>query len=327
MVKLEFYENLKQSLESDFFTELLLSKGDINSETRRVFIVKSLYFLISTRDFDGFEKFLSRYYKDVFPYEYLRKKTNLSDGEIKRMIYDNFIRDGFLFHITPGDNVDEILRTGLKTLNDKYKCDLYRKSLELNETYSQIRARNSELSELFKLRTLVKIPGVEQYHEDRFKTVYLSSNLDYILKTYGESGELFSFFMRDFLWAFNSSLDADFLTKDELRDRVAKIITGSGAEIYDEEVSQILDFFDTIYEEKKDGQSGNKAILLVPTNSIVSNFNYFNGLYRENRLNLSPDAILSFRDGEIGSAESIAADNIIAIDSNVDKSLCLKMKR
>lgn len=47
----------------------------------------------------------------------------------------------------------------------------------------------------------------------------------------------------------------------------------------------------------------------------------------ENRLNLSVDAIIGFHDGEVGSAESIAAENIIAIGSNPNKSLCLKIKR
>ena len=97
MVMGEFYENLKQSLESDFFTELILSKGDINSDARRLFLVKSLYFLISTRDFDGFEEFLSHYYKDVFPYEYLRKKLICLMAKLKEWYMIILLRMDFYF--------------------------------------------------------------------------------------------------------------------------------------------------------------------------------------------------------------------------------------
>lgn len=326
MVIKEFYEKLKQCLENGLFTESLLSSGDINSDSRRLFLVKSLYFLISTRDFDNFEKFLNSYYSDMFPYKYLKEKNNLSDEAVKNIIYDNFIRNGFLFHVTPSNNVDEILNNGLQTLNDKYKCDLYKKSLEVNETYSKIRTRNSKLNKLFKMPNLINIPGTEEYHEDRFTTVYLSSNLAYILKTYGESGELFNFFIRDLLWNFNNFDGVDALTKDELKNKIVQIIKNSNAQIYDEEITQILDYIETIYEYKKT-ELGTKSILLVPTSSITSNFTYFDPLYKKNSLNLDVETILDFSNGEIGSAESIRPSNIIAITTTKNKGLNLKIKR
>lgn len=322
----EFYEKLKQCLENEMFKEILLSKGDVNSFSRRLFLVKSLYFLISIRDFDNFEKFLNTYYSDIFPYQYLKEKNNLSDEAVKSIIYDNFIRNGFLFHVTPSNNVDEILTNGLQTLNDKYKCDLYKKSLEVNETYSKIRARNSKLNQLFKMPSIVNIPGIEKYREDRFTTVYLSSNLEYILKNYGESGELFALFIRDLLWAFNNSDDVDTLTKAELKNRIVQIIKNSNAEIYDEEITQILDFIETIYEDRKN-EFSTKSILLVPTSSITSKFTYFDKLYKKNDLNLSVETILDMNDGEIGSVESIPPNNIITINTNKDNSLSLKIKR
>lgn len=325
MIIKEFYEKLKQCLENEVFTKALLSNGDVNSDSRRLFLVKSLFFLISTRDFDYFENFLNFYHRDIFPYEYLKEKRNLSDEKVKSIIYDNFIKDGFLFHITPSINVEEILDNGLYTLNDKYKCDLYRKSLSLNETYSKIRARNSMLNKLFKMPSLINIPGLKEYHEDRFNTVYLSSNLDYILKTYGEAGELFSFFIRDFLWAFNNFDDVDKLTKDELKNKIIQIIKNSNAQIYDGEINQILDYFETIYEDKKN-ECSTKTILLVPTSTITSNSTYFDSLYKENSLNLPVETILDFYEGEIESSESIPPNNIIAINTNSDKSLSLKRK-
>lgn len=321
----ETYIKLKQCLESEIFTEILLSKGDINGDSRRVFLVKCLYFLIATRDFENFDKFLNRYYSNILPYEYLKEKQDLSYEEIENIIYNNFIRNGFLFHITPSSNVDAILSNGLQTLNDKYECNLYKKSIELNKTYSKIRTRNESQDELFKMPNLINIPGLEGCHEDRFNTVYLSSNLDYILKTYGESGELFNFFISDLLWCFNNSEDVNTLTKDELKNKVIKIIKDSNAQIYDNEIKQILDYIETIYENKKN-EFSTKSILLIPTNSITSNSDCFELLYKKNSLNLSVGTVLDFLEGEIGSSQSIPPYNIIAINTNADKSLSLKIK-
>lgn len=319
MIIKEFYEKLKQCLENEKFTQILLASGNINSDSRRLFLVKSLYFLISTRDFDNFDNFLNYYHRDIFPYGYLKEKQKLSDEKVQSIIYDNFIKDGFLFHVTPRTNVDEILDIGLCSLNNKYKCDLYNKSLLLNETFSKIRVRNSMLNHSFK-------PGLNEYHENRFNTVYLSSNLDYILKTYGESGELFAFFIRDLLWTFHSFDDVDTLTKDELKNKIIKMIKNSDAKIYNEEIKQILEYLETIYEDKKN-EYNTKTILLVPTSTITSNNTYFNSLYKENSLNLPVETILEFQQGEIESSESIPPNNIIAINTNRDKSLSLKIKK
>ena len=322
----EFYKNLKKCLESDYFTDLLLYTGDINCDARRLFLVKALYFLISTRDFDNFNNYLNKWYKDIFPYQYLKEKTNLTDKEIKNMIYDNFIRNGFLFHVTPSNNVNDILSSGLKTLNDKYKCNLYKKSIELNLAYSQIRTRNANKTELLKNTSLISTPGSRACREDRFKTVFLSSNLDYILKTYGESGELFNFFIRDLQLSLNNYDNVDSLTKDELKNKVIKMIKKSNIQILDEEIMQILDYMETIYEDKKDNDT-TKSILLVPTNSIVNNSNEFKCLYKENSFNLPIEDILAHDHGEIRSVGSISPDKIIAITTNKDKSLSLKINK
>ena len=327
MINSEFYKNFKKCLESEYFTEILLSKGDINSDERRLFLVKAIYFLISTRDFNGFEQILNQYYRNMFPYEYIKQKENLTDDQVKAFTYNNFIKEGFLFHITPSYNVNDILTSGLKTLNDKYSCDLYNKSLELNRIYCNIRDRNSNLDKLFKMKSLITIPGFSEYQEERFKTVYLSSNLDYILKTYGESGELFNFFINDLLWVFNNWEEYSFLTKDELKNKIAMIINNSGAKIFEEEKNIILDYIDIIYEDKRDDSiDDTKSILLVPTKSIVSDSTAFYSIYEENRLNLDLETILDFADGEIICNGSIEPENIISINCNRDKSLSLKIK-
>ena len=76
----DFYEKLKQCLENEIFTEKLLSKGDINSEGRRLFLVKALYFLISTRCFEDFKIFIIMIY---FHMNILKKRIIIKMKQLK----------------------------------------------------------------------------------------------------------------------------------------------------------------------------------------------------------------------------------------------------
>ena len=67
--------------------------------------------------------------------------------------------------------------------------------------------------------------------------------------------------------------------------------------------------------------------MLIPTNSISSHFTYFEPLYKTNSLNLDIETNLEFSEGEIGSYHSILPENIIAINTNEDKTLSLKRNK
>lgn len=171
-----------------------------------------MYFFIGTRDFNGISKFLNRYYRDVYPFEYLKEYTDLDEDTIGDIVYGNLLSDGFLFHITPQSNVENILANGLLTLNDKYSCDMYQRCNEVSETYSCIKDRNQGL-DILKMRQIVSIPGITGYEHDRFHNVFLSSSLDYALKTYGQNGELSTMFLRDIFWAFGIKQKLEGLSK------------------------------------------------------------------------------------------------------------------
>lgn len=148
-------------------------------------IIRSLNFLISTRDFDNFDYYLSNYYK-TFQTSYLMKK-GISINEVKSLMYDNYIKNSFLFHVTPSYNVDQILNDGLQTLNDKTGIDLYQESLKINRIFEDIHKRNNGL---LGIKSLINIPGEVELNEERFNSIYLSSNLEYILNTYGKKVNL-----------------------------------------------------------------------------------------------------------------------------------------
>ena len=120
MEKLEFYQRLKESLESDYFKEEIQDRSKQSRKYGRKFLEKCLYFLISTRDFDNLKYFINHMYNELFPYHYLREIKGLTKEQSELEIYNNFIKNGFLFHVTKTSNVDEILNNGLLTLNDKY---------------------------------------------------------------------------------------------------------------------------------------------------------------------------------------------------------------
>ena len=63
MTQREFYNNLKLVLESKEYKEMLdfYSTRDELGERRRTFIVKTIYYLVASKDFSGVFKYLDRY--------------------------------------------------------------------------------------------------------------------------------------------------------------------------------------------------------------------------------------------------------------------------
>lgn len=324
MVEREYYLKMKQALECEMFKEELYSRK--SEEARRLYIVKYLYFLIGTKDFDGFIKYLNRYYKDVYPFEYLSDYSSLSDEEIEETVYKNMLIDGFLFHVTPQSNISNILKNGLLTLNDKYECDMFLRSNEVNETYASIKDRNQGL-DILKMRQLVSIPGITVYEHDRFNNVFLSSNLEYALKTYGENGELSSMFLRDILWAFGIKEDIFGMKLETIKSFVIKSIRDRGIQIYDQELDKIFSFLDLIYEEKVTNDDSKKAIVMVPTKDIVNSTRHFNEFFRGKDYMAWPLSMIhEFHSGEIQNEGSISPDNLMILDTDEDNNFVLKKK-
>lgn len=324
MVEREYYLKMKHALECEMFKEELYSRK--SEEARRLYIVKYLYFLIGTKDFDGFSKYLSRYYKDVYPFEYLSDYSKLSDEEVEETVYRNMLIDGFLFHVTPQSNVANILDNGLLTLNDKYGCDMFQKSDDVNESYKRVKERNQGL-DILKMRQIVSIPGITGYEHDRFNNVFLSSNLEYALKTYGENGELSSMFLRDILWAFGIKETIFGLKLEDIKSLVIKSVKDRGIQIYDHELDKIFSFLDLIYEEKVTTDDSKKAIVMVPTKDIVNSTRHFNEFFRGDDYMAWPLSMIhEFHSGEVQNEGSISPDNLMILDLNENNDFVLKKK-
>ena len=161
MTQREFYNNLKLVLESKEYKEMLdfYSTRDELGERRRTFIVKTIYYLVASKDFSGVFKYLDRYYNQLFPYKHMRQEKGLSEVDVEDIIAKNVLVDGYLYHVTPSCNVNGILEDGLLTLNDKYGCDMYHKSNEVNDIYSRVKERNKK-EDIMKMRQLIRIPGI-----------------------------------------------------------------------------------------------------------------------------------------------------------------------
>ena len=326
MVERYFYLKMKRVLESELYTERLLERTGLDPEenARRNFIVKTMYFLIGTRDFNGISKFLNRYYRDVYPFEYLKEYTDLDDNDIEEMVYRNILFDGFLFHITPQSNVENILANGLLTLNDKYSCDMYQRCNEVNETYTAIKNRNQGL-DILKMRQIVSIPGITGYEHDRFHNVFLSSSLDYALKTYGQNGELSTMFLRDIFWAFGIKQDREGLSKEDIKNIFLYNLNNRGINIYDKEVQVLLNFIDLIYEEQKEVNESKKAIVMVPVKDIKNSSPHFNRMYKSEEMISWPLSLIhEYHSGEIQNVGSISPESIMIVDTNEDNSFVLR---
>ncbi len=326
MERMEFYQRLKESIESDYFKEAIVDRSIHSKKYGRKFLERCLYFLISTRDFDNFEYFINHMYNEKFPHYYLREVKGLTKEESEKEIYNNFIRNGFLFHITRKSNVGQILDTGLLTLNDKYKCDVYKKCLELDRIYQIIKEKNKDNpNHIFNLPSLINVPGGVGFTKQRFNTIYLSSELGYILDTYGDIGEFSSLLLDDIFSVFTGYYEPAEDDKDKKIETILQSVPKNNIDITENELFFILDFIKKFSERKKEDEF-DKAILMVLNSSLTNPSETFRMLYRENKLNLNTETIVEFNEGEIEHQGSIPSQEIIAIIPDSDNTYKVKIK-
>lgn len=158
--------------------------------------------------------------------------------------------------------------------------------------------------------------------EERFNSVYFSSNLEYILDTYGNSSELSNMFVRNFFWSFHSDKNHEEMDKTEIREEMLFLMEASEAKIHEREIDLLLDYFNLIYCEKDKSDNNGQAILLVP-NAKIDGDEYFKALYQQDKLKLPVETIIDLRKREIVNYGSVVPENIIALTPNSDKVLTL----
>lgn len=313
-----FVFQLEKALTSDTFLELILNCDSIESQKR--IIIRSLNFLISTRDFDNFDYYLSNYHK-TFPTSYLIKK-GISKKVANSLMYENYIKNGFLFHVTPSYNVNQILNNGLQTLNDRTGIDLYQESTMINKIFGDIIKRNNGL---FGINSLINIPGEVDLNEERFNSIYLSSNLEYILNTYGKKGEFAEYFVRNFFWGFGVRSNYHNMSKEEINYEMLNALEDSRLKIKDEEIDALLGFFNIIYHERQKQENLGQAIVLIP-NEVIKSSNKFEMLYRKNIFGFDVPTIIELENGEVINKGSISSDDLIILEPTPNKSLRLIKK-
>jgi len=310
-----FFTELEAILTSESFLELISKIR--HPEERKRLLVRSLNYLISTRDFKEYEYYIKHFHKS-FPSDYLIQK-GMTKEESDAFMFENYIKNGYLFHVTPSYNVNQITKNGLMTLNDKANTDLYQKSMRINNIYSDIVRRNPRY---FSLTTLITIPGEAELSEERFNSIYLSSNLEYILNTYGQTGEFADYFVRNIFWGFNVNKNYCGMSKDDIQKELISILESGNFRIKDEEIDEILSFFNLIYHEKAKEENLGQSIVFVPTEKIKSNPK-FDFLYRENRLGLSVPTLIDFDKDEVVHTGSIDRDDLIVLAP--DENKCLRL--
>lgn len=311
------YIKMKEVLESTNIKkelEYISNNYDINHIYD--YIIKSLIFLITTKDYKELINYMN-YYSELFPKRYLKSK-GIDSNEIDSILYNNYIINGFLFHITSNKNVPDILSNGLLTLCDKYGNEIYYDYEKINKIFNNIYERNKSIS----LNSIVNIPGSTTIEKERFNKIYLSSNLKYIIETYGNP-EIHYLFIRDLLWALNLyNVEIDNLTKEE----IIRIIKNKLNEydIKEEEKNFIITFLDKYINFDKVSKN-NKSIIIVPTKNITSNDTLFR-LYKKRTIeSLTVEDLIELNSGEISNNGSIKPNEIIALTLNNDKSLSLKL--
>lgn len=319
-------EQFKQIVESDLISHKL---NEVEKEDKSIVIAALFDYLLLTKDYENIELYLNtieisspRINKLLLPREFLVKKNKMSDKEANAYMYNHFIHDGYLYHVTKSNHLDSILENGLVSLNKRFNEKLYEECIKVNKTFNTILKRTDGYA-----YDLIKIPNYEKLYQERFNSVYLSTNLSHALTVYGGPTEILDCFLNRLFHCLLIGRCCMDLPKEELKD---KIITGMKRFKYQEqELQTLIDFYDKLYEPMEDNEKlENKSILLVANNNITDNTENYLFDHEYNKLIQYPEKFSFYYKHciDIECTHDIKPKDLIAITIEENNSLKVHKK-
>lgn len=318
-------KKFKQIVESDLVTEKI---NEVEKHERASVIASLLNYLMFTKDYENIEYYLSSFlfndYNEVcvLPTNFLNRKQNLTELQAAELMYNSFMKEGYLYHVTKTSNLDSILENGIVTLNKRFNENLYEECIKINKSFNRLLERNNKIQ-----MDLIKIPLHKNLYENRFNSIYLSTNLQSALNIYGTGMEIFLDFVNRWRARVGVCSRDINLPKEELRQRLIEGMKHYQYEV--QELELLLNFYDKHYEPiKPENKFDEKAIIMIPNKNIeetttsASCGRRYDNLVRDKENFM--DNYLSCVDLECSC--EIASDDLIGITIGEDNSLKVHKK-
>jgi len=290
-------QDLQELFNSNSINNLILNK---NQKNKYYIIKQTLYFYIITHNYKDFGTYIDAR-------EYLEKEKKYNEEEIEQVYLENFIRNGYLFHVTSSKNEQSILENGLLTpnnrnINNKNANELQEYSEYLNEKYNHY---------------FPKVIPNEYFFDNqqsfRYDSIFFGFDLEYLLKTYGSSSELSRFIKETLEAKFNLNFKG--LNKEDITSLLENKLQ-SDSILQGNEIQKALDLLDPFIEE--DNQF--KDIILFPYSKLVTTNPTIINLKNNDKMYILERLILNSILGnsltrEFSHNENISPDDLIVINT------------
>ena len=289
---------------NNFFNTATFSNycKNVRTKYRYEIITKAIEFCLIAQNYDSFWN-----YESII--QYLQKEKNFSDEEIEEIILERFIQNGFLFHVTSFKNEAQILKEGLlipsrRGINYNGSEQLAQSSIHLHEKYNRYFPKlipNENFNQLNK--------------KARYDNIYFGFDLNYLLKTYGNSSELSKFIMMELEQSF--SLDFQNGSKEEILLLIKNKLIADSI-LTDEEIEKLLILLNPYIESTHD----RKDIILFPYKNLKSKDELLRHAKENNRLDYLERRIAasllneSIHNWEFTHSSNIPPEDLIIISTD-----------
>ena len=267
MMNLEEYKKFKSILEKQTINTRRMASKIIDT----VFLSNLIVFLNLTKEYDRIEKIIeqnhinSTSFSDL--YNDFRKVYGLCRNEIDAMLFENFNKFGYVYHITKTEHVDSILKNGILTLNKRFNQDVYTDCCEMNQYWRNIARKNEKIIK----KRLIEIPDKSRLYKKRFNSIYLTTNIREGLTHYGDGMEFFSSFLDNLLMGLfdTFSYELKISSQETIKNQIIVQLKNK-LNVEENEMNRLLDFFDKYYEPMLSGKIGESSIILVPKQNLIN---------------------------------------------------------
>ncbi len=307
-MNIEEFKQLKTILEAE----------DFYQKTHHVERLLSswLQFITLTKDFKKFENFKE---KNTYLWPFLLKNYSCEESKLNCKLYNQFIQDGYLFHITQEANKKIILENGILTLHSRFGKEMYRDCCELNHYWRNMAKKISNVP-----NRLILIPNKDRIYKKRFESVYLTTDIKDGLLWYGNGMEVFHLFIDSLIENIGLPCENKYEERNTLRNKIVMKLN-TFDKITEKEKQIILNFYDKYYEKMSKGIWENKTIIMVPQKQIIKQ-NAFSYDYQQLMKNPLEFYQYYLRCNDIEYKENISNEGLIAITLNETKDAKVKIK-
>ena len=311
--QIELLKEMRDICNSDYYHKSIGRCATLKEKEK--FVMKSLEFIIATRRCDALQDYMqvldnnSSYNKYNDIRYYMVNNLGIDRRYVNKILIENVIDNGFVFHGTNAANKEGILNDGLLPLRERIRDSFYVDAWLIDDVYKRVYNRNFGRFNMPKDATFVINKKMKS------SNIYLTPFIDNAFSYSACSNEWIRTYFKSIIEAFGGNVrEIPWDNAAEMDEYMLKTIDSSRVNITEEEKSVFSKFLRKYYVRNgKVNDENTRTIVMVPNDSEGLDINFKKVSQNMNAKKVE-DVLNAFRHSEVVGTMAIPKEQLGIIE-------------